>query len=444
MSEHEPPGGPIRGPESWFSGDEEPVGDDLLPHWTEPGLDGGAARDAGSPRWRDGANDYNELDDIRLLDPTPAETPDPAQQASEVFFGLDDDVPPPGQPAELNLGRPDRAERAARSAPVVQTAAPAPGPAPRSATPPAGEAPDAPPASSGDRDMVSATLVGLALAVLAVGALYVGEVPGLLVASVILGLASIEFYNAMRKVGYNPATLVGLVTTVGLTLAVYWKGVIAYPVVLFLAVVFSLLWFMVPVSTDRPVPNLAITMLGIGYIGILGSFAGLLLSSDSIVRDAITNEVVLKSHGAGLLFAAILATAAYDVGAYLVGRSMGRTPLSAHSPNKTLEGLIGGLVVCIVVTVMVIGVVGIAPWGNEPGGFPDSIILGVVAAVAATLGDLAESMIKRDIGVKDMGTMLPGHGGILDRFDGLLFVMPAIWCTGLAIDILEGVSAVSA
>jgi len=437
MSEHEPPGGPIRGPESWFSSEEG--GDDLLPHWTEPGV-GDSARDAASPRWRDGANDYNELDDIRLLDPTPADAPDPTQQASEVFFGLDDDVDAPPAPAvdlggTSSIGAPPAAPmpQGGRTAAATRAGAAAPAP----------DAPDAPAAKSGDRDLVSATLVGLALAVVAMGALYVGEIAGLIVASAILGLATIEFYNAMRKVGYNPASLVGLVTTVGLTLAVYWKGVIAYPVVLFLAVVFSLLWFMVPVSNDRPVPNLGITLLGIGYVGILGSFAGLLLSSDSIVRDVITNEPVFKSHGAGLLFAAILATVAYDVGAYLTGRSMGRTPLSAHSPNKTLEGLIGGLVVCIVVTVIVIGVIGVAPWGKEPGSFPDTIILGVVAAVAATLGDLAESMMKRDIGVKDMGTMLPGHGGILDRFDGLLFVMPAIWCTGLAIDILEGVSAVS-
>ena len=74
----------------------------------------------------------------------------------------------------------------------------------------------------------------------------------------------------------------------------------------------------------------------------------------------------------------------------------------------------------------------------------DTIVLGVVAAVAATLGDLCESMLKRDLGVKDMGSILPGHGGILDRFDGLLFVMPAVWCAGLALNILEATSAVSA
>jgi len=143
-----------------------------------------------------------------------------------------------------------------------------------------------------------------------------------------------------------------------------------------------------------------------------------------------------------LLFAAILVTVVYDTGAWFVGRSIGRTPLSAHSPNKTLEGVIGGAVISIVVAVVVLTTFNIAPWGDSPGGFADVIVLGVVAAVAATLGDLCESMLKRDLGVKDMGSMLPGHGGILDRFDGLLFVMPAVWCAGLTLHILEATTAV--
>ena len=288
-----------------------------------------------------------------------------------------------------------------------------------------------------------ATVTGLGLAVVALGSLWLGEVPGLIVATAILALATMEFYNAMRRVGYNPASLLGLVTTVGMTLAVYWKNVAAYPVVLFLAVVFALLWYLMPVGPGRPVPNLGITLLGIGYVGVLGSFAGLMLSSDSIAVNSETGIVEFQSNGTGLLFAAILATVAYDIGAYVSGRSMGRTPLSAHSPNKTLEGVVGGAVICIVVTVLVIGIIGIAPWGDSPGGFADTMILGVVAAVAATLGDLCESMMKRDLGVKDMGTMLPGHGGILDRFDGLLFVMPATWCAALALGIVEATSVVT-
>ena len=247
----------------------------------------------------------------------------------------------------------------------------------------------------------------------------------------------------MRRVGYHPATLLGLATTVGLSVAVYWKGIAAYPVALFLAVVFALLWFLVPVGSGRPIPNLGVTFLGIAYISVLGSFAALMLASDSIVTNVVTGAAEFRSHGTGLLFAAILATVSYDIGAYIVGRTMGRTPFSAHSPNKTLEGVVGGSLICIAVSVLVVGVIGIAPWGESPGGFGDTIILGVVAAVAATLGDLCESMLKRDAGVKDMGTMLPGHGGILDRFDGLLFVMPAVWCAALALGIAEAASVAS-
>lgn len=431
MSDIDPPGGPIRGPESWFTDDNDlgaagGSSDLTLPHWTEPGTGQVDATEGSAPRWRDGASDYNELDDIRLLDSTPPPAPDPLDAAGEVFFGLEgDETPPPAPPLDpVPTPTGGQAQRARASANAATAN------------------PEAPAVKGSDRNIALATITGLGLAVLALGSLRLGEVPGLIVATSILALATVEFYNAMRTVGYNPASLLGLVTTVGLTVGVYWKSAAAYPVILFLAVVFGLLWFLIPVGTGRPVPNLGITMLGIGYISVLGSFAGLLLSSDSVIANEITGAAEFQSSGTGLLFAAILATVAYDIGAYVVGRSMGRTPLSAHSPNKTLEGVVGGAVICVVVSVAVVGGFNIAPWGDAPGGIADTIILGVVAAVAATLGDLCESMLKRDLGIKDMGTLLPGHGGILDRFDGLLFVMPAIWCAGLALGILEATSAI--
>ncbi|MBM3663709.1 MAG: CDP-archaeol synthase, partial [Actinobacteria bacterium] len=113
-------------------------------------------------------------------------------------------------------------------------------------------------------------------------------------------------------------------------------------------------------------------------------------------------------------------------------RSMGRTPLSDASPNKTVEGLIGGFITSVVVVVIVVGFFGIAPIG---GSFPRVFVFALLCALAAPLGDLVESLIKRDVGVKDMGGVLPGHGGVLDRFDGLLFVLPVAYFVTLLFDV---------
>ena len=128
--------------------------------------------------------------------------------------------------------------------------------------------------------------------------------------------------------------------------------------------------------------------------------------------------------------AAIIVTIGYDVGAFFAGRSFGRTPLTSVSPNKTVEGLFGGAVASLIVAVVVFGMLEvIAPFGDKAagGGFTAAVLLGLVGAIVAPLGDLGESLIKRDLGIKDMGSILPGHGGFLDRFDALLFVLPAVY-----------------
>jgi phosphatidate cytidylyltransferase len=122
-----------------------------------------------------------------------------------------------------------------------------------------------------------------------------------------------------------------------------------------------------------------------------------------------------------LVLALVVVTAAMDIGAYAVGRAWGSRALApVLSPNKSVEGLVGGIGACMLVGAAI---------GNflEPFDLLSGIGLGVVVVCAAPLGDLAESMFKRSLGVKDMGSILPGHGGILDRIDALLFVIPAAW-----------------
>jgi phosphatidate cytidylyltransferase len=222
----------------------------------------------------------------------------------------------------------------------------------------------------------------------------------------IVVLCAAELFGALQRGGYQPATLLGLVATAGLVLGAYWKGEAALPLVLGLTTVFTMLWYLLGVTRSSPTMNAGVTLLGVLQVGLLGSFAALILQ---------------LPNGRGVLFGVILATAANDVGALLVGQQVGRAPVAPEvSPNKTVEGVIGGAIVSIVVTTLVVGMVlDVKPWDTG-----SAALLALCVAVATPLGDLAESMIKRDLGIKDMGTVLPGHGGLFDRFDGLLFSLP--------------------
>jgi CDP-diglyceride synthetase len=270
--------------------------------------------------------------------------------------------------------------------------------------------------ATGERDMPMAVIVGVALAVLFFAAMAVGPVAALVIVTIALSLAAVEFYNAVRVAGYQPAVLLGLTAVLSLPLAVYWKGEAAIGLVLVLAILFGSLWYVMGISPDGAMRGLGATLLGIVHIGVLGSFAALMLSVDT--------------YGTGVLTVAVILTVFYDIGGLFIGKALGRTPLSSASPNKTMEGLIGGMVV-VLIAAIVMGIIGQpAPLAGDTfdgSGLFTMIVIGIAAALAAPIGDLAESQIKRDLGIKDMGTILPGHGGLLDRFDGLLFVLPTVW-----------------
>jgi len=205
--------------------------------------------------------------------------------------------------------------------------------------------------------------------------------------------------------------LLGLVGTVSLMIAAYDKGATALPLVLVLISAFTLIWYLLGIEHGPAVAGSAATMLTIGWVSLLGSYAALLLSPSTYPHR----------EGIAFLLGAIIATVANDVGALVVGGWIGRHPLAPTiSPNKTWEGLLGGAVFSVVVSTAVVGQ--IHPW--TPG---KAALLGLVVAVVAPIGDLCESLLKRDLRLKDMGTLLPGHGGVLDRVDALLFVLPATY-----------------
>ena len=116
-----------------------------------------------------------------------------------------------------------------------------------------------------------------------------------------------------------------------------------------------------------------------------------------------------------------MVTVCSDIGGYLVGSLLGRHPMATViSPHKTWEGFAGSALACVVAGVLLLTLLLHGAWWQ-------GVVLGVAAVGAATLGDLVESMIKRDLQIKDMGTVLPGHGGILDRADSLLLTAPVVW-----------------
>ena len=265
-------------------------------------------------------------------------------------------------------------------------------------------------------------ITGVALLVIGIVALNLGATIALALIVLVVALCAGEFFNALRVAGYQPATLLGLAASIAMPIAVFVRGPQAVALVLALSVVFGLLWFLLGVGSELAVMNIGVTLLGIVYIGVLGSFGAAMLE---IADRAALNA---DDDGTGLLLAAIVITVGYDVGAFFAGRSIGRTPLTAVSPNKTVEGLIGGAVASAVAAYVIFGLVGIGePWGTADIGFLPPVFLGIMGAIVAPLGDLGESLIKRDLGIKDMGSVLPGHGGFLDRFDALLFVLPAVY-----------------
>ena len=440
------------------SASEDPAPE--LPHWSEPPTgeygavegslfdepaEGDAEPQAGwsafsssAPRWRDSGEEWSDEEDVRHFgdDDTrigaldDSDRPDP-----EDFFSFDElDQPPPGRsvfegsspvvgeeyPAdevdyriadddydygdEPTAGYVDEDESGPRKI-VVGGGRITPGDQRRTRTPAA--------TVGGDRNIGQAAAVGVGFIVAAAVLFSMGPAWAMVLIVPVVTLAVAEFLGKLREVGYQPAVLLAVAGTAALVIGAYHRGEAAVALGIVLMVAFSLLWFLAGAGHGQATINIGATLLGFGWIGVFGSFAGALLG--------VQGGVGVGAAGKGILFGAILATVAYDIGGYFVGRSVGSSPLSEASPNKTVEGLLGGCIAALTVAL-------IYGFLTEPfGSLGDALALGLTVAIVAPLGDLCESMVKRDLGIKDMGTILPGHGGLLDRFDALLFVLPAVY-----------------
>ena len=287
-------------------------------------------------------------------------------------------------------------------------------------------------AGPSQRNMGNAVIAGLVIAAAFVIALLTRPVIVLAIIVVALGLAAWEYFGKITEKGYRPAVAVGLAACVCAPLAAYWMGPQALPLVVAVAFIAGAIGFIGASGVESgPLPNMAVTTMGVVWIGLLGSYAALILRWSNGHFELLPGLALGENPvGTDTLFMVALGVAANDIGALVVGSAVGRTPLRPWvSPSKTLEGFVGGALATIIALF-------IASKINTEGSWTDAsdvLLLGLVIAIAAPLGDLTESMFKRNLEIKDFGTIIQGHGGVLDRFDGFLFALPAVYYYTLVI-----------
>jgi len=263
-------------------------------------------------------------------------------------------------------------------------------------------APIAPPKSS---DLV--VRVGTAVALIAAFLLSLLWRPAIIVlALAAFVIAAGEFYSVLMHRRYKPLSIFGFLGIVGAGLGTVVWGVIAIPIAFALMVTVILLFDAVSQRRQDAVSGFALTILVAVWIGGLGAFAFPIIAADNYQALVLTVVGVV---------------ALVDIAAYFVGRTIGSRPFSPTiSPKKTIEGFVGG-------TLMALLAGAAASFFVEAIDLPAGLVLGAVVAVFAPLGDLSVSVIKRSLNIKDMGSILPGHGGLLDRIDAILAVIPAAW-----------------
>ncbi len=256
------------------------------------------------------------------------------------------------------------------------------------------------------RNLAAAIATGLLLAGLIFGTILTSRLAWFLVVATAVLVAQHELYRAMRERAFAPAALLGSAAGLVLLLGAYSRGATALSFGLTMTVLATFLWFLAGEQRGGSGSSIAVTLFGVLYVPFLGAHVVLM-------RDL--------PFGIGITLCFIGLTAFYDIGAYASGSFFGKHLIAPEiSPKKSWEGA-AGATLFVLVTALIVGPL-IQPWTTV-----GSVLMAAAVAVLAPMGDLAESLIKRDLGVKDMGSLLPGHGGVLDRIDSLLFVAPAAY-----------------
>ncbi|MEV7793730.1 phosphatidate cytidylyltransferase [Streptomyces sp. NPDC087512] len=286
---------------------------------------------------------------------------------------------------------------------VPQNAEPMPD-APQPAQP---RQPAQPQKKSAGRDLGAAIGVGVGLGVVIIASLFVVKAVfvGVIAVAVVVGLWELTTRLEERK-GIKAPLVPLAVGGAAMVVAGYARGVEGAWIAMALTALAVLVWRM----TERPEGYLKDVTAGVFaafYVPFLATFVALMLTADD---------------GPWRVLTFLLLTVVSDTGAYAVGWRFGKTKLAPRiSPGKTREGLLGAVAFSMAAGALCMQFL------IDDGAWWQGLLIGLAVAASATLGDLGESMIKRDLGIKDMGTLLPGHGGIMDRLDSLLPTAPVVW-----------------
>jgi phosphatidate cytidylyltransferase len=251
-----------------------------------------------------------------------------------------------------------------------------------------------------------------------IAVIYFGDWALASVLSVLAALAAWELFRMSRETGALPIEPAGIALAALLPVAVHGQRLGVYTlsltaiVAMILVLFASTIWLRGP--SGKPLSSVAITALGVMYAGLFSYIYAVRYHDYAVGAGAGTVLVMLP----------VFLTWATDVGAYVFGRTFGKKKLiPAVSPGKTVEGAVGGLGLTIVICLLYVRFI-LMPYAQLGLTIQGAVLFAIVVSVAAQTGDLAESLLKREAGVKDSSRIIPGHGGILDRFDSLLFVMP--------------------
>lgn len=262
-------------------------------------------------------------------------------------------------------------------------------------------------------NLVQRTLTGILFVAVLLGAVLFNPLTFGLIFLVVTLLALAEFYQLASIKGKNPLLFPGIITGAYVFLANFmYAGGLAGPKVFLPLIPAFLLLYIIELyrKKDIPVSNLAFTIMGIVYIVVPFSLM------NYIVFDPETH-----TFQSFIVVGFFILIWTYDTGAYVFGMLFGKHRLFERiSPKKSWEGLVGGLF-CSIGAAMIIASF------DHAMGKTEWLVIAFIIVVFGTYGDMVESLFKRSVNVKDSGKMLPGHGGMLDRFDSLLFAAPAIF-----------------